>query len=71
MKRYLVTWETEIDAVDPVQAAVEALVIHRDPASIATVFVVWEADSDSDAFTVDALDPAGAYRELQLEKGGN
>lgn len=40
MRRYLVTWEMEISADDPTQAARLALEIHRDPESLATVFDV-------------------------------
>lgn len=37
---YLVTWEMQIDADSPREAAEEALRIHRDPTSIATCFKV-------------------------------
>ncbi len=37
---YRVTWEMDIPATSPLEAARDALRIHRDPASIATVFQV-------------------------------
>ena len=51
MPNYLVQWEIELDADSPLDAALRALVIHRDPESVATVFLVngekidlWEED---------------------------
>ncbi len=38
MAEYKVTWVIDLDADDPWQAAERALEIHRNPASIATVF---------------------------------
>ena len=46
MKSYHVLWEIDIDADSPEDAAREALLIQRDPASSATVFGVTEEDSD-------------------------
>lgn len=40
MTRYLVTWEIDIEADSPREAAEAALHIQRDPDSIATVFKV-------------------------------
>lgn len=37
---YLVEWAIDVEADTPYEAAVEALIIQRDPTSIATVFVV-------------------------------
>jgi hypothetical protein len=42
MTRYRVQWDIDIDADSPKQAAEEALKIHRDHNSIATVFNVRE-----------------------------
>lgn len=42
MNEYLVTWGIELDADSPEDAALQALAIHRDPKSIATVFNVAE-----------------------------
>lgn len=44
MKKYLVTWEIDIEASTPEEAARKALEIQRDPSSIALVFVVKERD---------------------------
>ena len=40
MPEYRIQWEIEIDADSPEEAAREALKIHSDPESIATVFKV-------------------------------
>ncbi len=56
MPMYHVTWEIEIDADTPRDAAERALEIHRNPQSIATVFTV--------ADTSDALDPEGVEIDL-------
>lgn len=42
---YLVTWELEIDAETPHDAAVMALQYQRDPDSIATVFTVIDRET--------------------------
>ena len=52
-KRYLVTWEIELDADDPRQAAADALRIQRDGESIATVFDVIEFGGDGVPMVVD------------------
>ena len=46
MQHYRVTWGIDIDAETPRQAAEQALAIHRNPESIATIFDVWP-DNDS------------------------
>ncbi len=51
MPQFLVTWTIEIDADSAEAAAKEALEIHRDPESIATVFTV--AGPDGAAVTID------------------
>ena len=43
MTRYLVSWEIDIDADTPEDAAKQALEIHRDPESTAEVFKVQTA----------------------------
>ena len=40
MTTYLVTWEMHIEAESPEDAALQALGVHRDPESVATVFAV-------------------------------
>lgn len=61
MSEYLVTWSMSIEADDPVDAAQQALGIHRDPQSIATVFVV---ELVGDAVTVD-LHSDGTVNEVR------
>lgn len=55
-KEYFVIWKIDITAGDPKEAAEEALKIHRDPGSIATVFEVFEQGKKS-GFRIDLLDP--------------
>lgn len=50
---YLVTWEIEIEASSPKEAAKEALRIQRNPESIATVFDTF--DEDGEKVSVDLL----------------
>lgn len=50
-KSYRVSWEIDLDAANPREAAQEALRIMRDPKSIATVFYVIESDSDANTKT--------------------
>jgi hypothetical protein len=40
MAEYLVTWQIDIEAASPLEAARKALAIHRKPDSIATIFEV-------------------------------
>lgn len=42
MTDYRITWELDLDASSPLDAAQKALSIHRDPASIATTFTVFD-----------------------------
>ena len=46
MTEYRVTWEIDIEADTPLEAAEEALTIQRDPESTATFFKVWEQFPD-------------------------
>ncbi len=55
MAMYRVTWEIDIDDETPRGAAVQALDIHRDPNSIATVFMVYDASGSP--FKVDLASP--------------
>jgi len=41
---YLVTWDIEINADSPEEAARKALEIHRDPSSLATVFMIGDVE---------------------------
>ena len=53
MPSYLVTWEIDVDADDPVQAALQAWRLMRMPDSIANTFDVIECDKDGSAVRVD------------------
>ncbi|MGX1025557.1 hypothetical protein RKD37_000005 [Streptomyces ambofaciens] len=65
MNSYLVRWDIDLDACDPVDAARKALAIQRDPRSWATVFTVHgEHQGGHQVATVD-LDPEG------LDPSGN
>ena len=57
MKTYLVEWSMEFDAESPEDAARQALAVHRDPSSIATVFKVTEIDEERKAVDLLALAP--------------
>ena len=47
MTSYSVNWQVEIDAESPVEAARQALKIHRDQNSTATVFDIYDEDGNS------------------------
>lgn len=46
MKTYTVNWTMEIDAEDPEEAARKALEIHRDQASLATIFEDYDGEGN-------------------------
>ena len=46
MKEFLVTWQIDIEAETSEDAAREAFRVHRDPDSMATVFVVQQQTAD-------------------------
>lgn len=52
MNDYIVRWEIDIEAENPQNAARQALAIHRNPESIATVFIV-EDKANKDTISVD------------------
>ena len=54
MTSYSVNWQIEIDAELPVEAARQAVEIHRDPNSTATVFDIY--DEDGNYTRVDLLE---------------
>lgn len=56
MAKYHVTWEIDIDARNPTQAARKALEIQREPESIATVFKVF---SDKKMHEIDLSELSG------------
>ncbi|MFE9007515.1 hypothetical protein ACFYOY_36250 [Streptomyces sp. NPDC007875] len=59
---YRITWEIELEADNPVHAARQALALHREPRSWATVFTI-HPHGDTQALIVDLdpkhLDPSG------------
>ena len=55
MAEYLVRWEIELEADNPQDAAAQALDIHRDPDSIATVFDVVDPDGETTRVDVQEL----------------
>lgn len=57
---YYVTWSIELDATSPEVAAERALEIQRDPASIATVFTVF--DEDGEETRVDPLEDKEEFK---------
>jgi hypothetical protein len=54
---YLVSWEINIEAKSPREAAEKALKIQRNPESIATVFQVWAEDIDMEPDVIDLFEP--------------
>jgi hypothetical protein len=55
--QYLVTWEINIDATSPREAAELALQMQRDPNNTATVFQVWTEEADMEPDTIDLSEP--------------
>lgn len=55
MARYLVTWQIDIEADTPEEAAVRALIVQRDPESTATYFKVDDPEN-CETITVDLSD---------------
>lgn len=58
MPTYFVTWEIEIDADSPREAAQKALTIQRNPESAAVVFGVMEHDTGDDMEQIDLMEEA-------------
>lgn len=56
MPTYFVTWEIEIDADSPREAAEQALKIQRDQDSTAVVFGVIGFDTEEDKQMIDLLE---------------
>ena len=67
MALYDVTWNMPIEAASPFEAARKALAIHRDPESIASVFVVHRLDEKSPEWTIDALSLDGVQLVARRE----
>lgn len=60
---FVVHWSMPLQGEGPVDVARQALVIHCDPASIATVFIV--EDDQGRKFEVDVIDGAGStFKEV-------
>lgn len=53
MKSWRVTWEIDVDADNPREAAEKALAVQRDPFSCATVFQVHRENLTDFGVTVD------------------
>ena len=53
MPEYHLTWEIDLDADSPRQAAEKALTIHRNPESIATVFDVKDETGHTERIDLD------------------
>ncbi len=58
MTSYSVNWKIDIEAESAVEAARQALEIHRDPASLATVFEIY--DEDGNHTSVDLFETEGS-----------
>jgi hypothetical protein len=58
MPEYRVSWEIDIDASSPEEAARQALAIHRDRFSIATVFAVTDDRGDITHVDLTEIDEA-------------
>jgi len=56
MPKYLVIWVIDIEADNPTEAAKQALEIHRDSESIATVFNVVD-QVNNESFEIDLGEP--------------
>lgn len=60
MASYRITWEIDVEADSPYEAAKEAKKIQQDPESTANVFVVEEEGSDPYTYDLDdGYDPYG------------
>ncbi len=53
MPEYRITWEIDLDADSPREAAEQALCIHRNPESIATVFDVTDETGHTERIDLD------------------
>lgn len=58
-KEYIVSWVMPLTATSPEDATCQALAIHRDPQSIATVFTV---ESAASTLIIDVEDPSNPVR---------
>lgn len=67
---YRVTWIIDLDADSPQEAARQALAIHRDPHSLATIFDVTNPQGDSVLVDAEQLpDPATPNEPAACDTG--
>lgn len=62
MPDYVITWEIDLTAENPVAAARQALAIQRNPDSHATVFSVYPEQGEP--ITIDLLDDDSLQRAI-------
>lgn len=65
MSSYKVTWEIDIEANNPLDAAIRAQEIQRDPASTATIYMVRNTKNGA-LFQVDPAEPMHTLKVLKL-----
>lgn len=58
--RYKVKWEIDIWAETPAEAAQQALAIHRNQDSIATIFTI--TDQSKQSYTIDVTGVEGGHQ---------
>src|SRR5436309_15439726 len=72
MPEYRITWEIDLWADSPREAAEQALTIHRNPESIATVFDVTDETGHTERIDLDEADDeeacAACGRSLEVEE---
>jgi len=68
LKTYKVTWEIELDATSPREAAELALEIQRDPFSTATVFTVFTVFTVVDVYDMRAWEETIDLEEAEEEE---
>lgn len=64
-KEYLVTWQIEVLADSPEDAARQALAVQRDPGSLATYFTTAEKTPEGDLFIENET-----FVDLEEERSG-
>jgi hypothetical protein len=64
MTSYHVTWEIDLDAETPLEAARDALAIQRDSGSLATVFTVFGEDGSQSRVDITEEDDLEASDRL-------
>lgn len=73
MKQYLVQWELELEAEDPLDAAIVAREIAQDPKNMQTIYAVVdmsdENNPDPPVYSVDV--ETGSIKEIVVDQEGN